>query len=327
MKAVKPRTELIILAVAIVAMLLYLLLRDPDRINYHLPALPAIARADLSRIDISKNGQTIRLEKKDGRWLIQPQGYVSDMVKMETIEDAICNLRLTALVSESGNFFPYGLDPENEIVVKAYENERLLREFSVGNVASTYSHTFVKLAGDRRVFHAGKSFRSDFDRKIDDLRDTIVLQFDKNEIAAIEISSGAEKILFSKNVKPVDVKPNEEKPQDQAAPPKTEESWLMANGRPGNLSELNGIIEQASKLNCEGFIAGKSKEDFREPVYTVSFKGSRDYRLTIFQKAEKETAYPALSSESPYPFLLSSYKAENIMKKPDILKNEKTASR
>jgi len=327
MKPIKARTEYIILGAVIASLLLYLVLRNPDRINYQLPGLPSIVRAEISRIDVAKAGETIRLEKRDNLWLIQPQGFSADPVKINAIVDAVFNLTLTALVSESRNYSPYGLDKGNEIVVKAYKNEQLLREFSVGNAASTYNHTYVKLGNDSRVFHARNSFRSDFDQKVDNLRDKTVLQFDKNQISAIEISSAAEKILFSKNVKPVDVKPNEENPQAQAVPPQGETLWLMADGKPGNSSELNGIIEQTSQLTCEQFIEGKTRDDFKEPIYTVLLKGHKDFRLAIYQKMEKETSYTAVSSESPYPFLLSSYKAENIMKKPEILKNEKTAGK
>jgi hypothetical protein len=308
-------------------LLLYLVLRNPDRINYQLPGLSSIIRNEISRIDIVKAGQTIRLEKKDSQWLIQPQGFTSDPAKINTIVDAIFDLRLTALVSESKNYFPYGLDNENKIVVKAYKNELPLREFSIGNAASTYSHTYVKLVNDPRVFHARNSFRGDFDQKIDSLRDKTVLKFDKNEISAIEISSAAEKILFSKNVKPIAVKPGEGKPPAQAGPAQGETSWLMADGKPGNISELNGIIDQTSQLACEQFLEGKTKEDFQAPIYTVLLKGRKDFQLSIYQKEEKAISYAAVSSESPYPFLLSSYMADNIMKKPENLKNEKPAGK
>jgi hypothetical protein len=327
MKHIKAKSEFIILGVVMVAMLLYLVLRNPDRINYQLPGLPSIAKDEVNRIDIAKAGQTIRLEKKDSQWLIQPQGFASDPVKIKGIVDAIFDLSLTALVSESKNYYPYGLNQENEIVVKAYKNGQVLREFSIGNAASTYNHTYVKLVADPRVFHARNSFRGEFDQKVDDLRDKTVLQFDKNEISAIEISSAADKILFTKNVKPVEVKADEKKVSGQAPPVTAEELWLMADGKPGNLTELKSIIDQASQLTCEGFIVGKTKDDFKEPIYTVLLKGRKDFTLSIFQKSEKEISYSSVSSESPYPFLLSSYKAENLMKKPEILKKETTAAK
>jgi hypothetical protein len=326
MKSSKAKAEFIVLGIVIVALSLYLVLRNPNRINYQLPDLPPIIKAEISRIDIAKAGQLIRLEKKDGQWWIQPQGFSSDQTKVSAIVDAIFNLSLTALVSESENYFPYGLDKENEIGVKAFKNGQVLREFSVGNVASTYSHTYVKLVNDPRVFHARNSFRGDFDQKIDGLRDKTVLKFDPNEISAIEISNPSEKILFTKNVKPVEVKANEKMPAGQAPPP-AEASWLMTDGQPGNNAELKGIIDQVSQLACEQFIEGKTKDDFKEPIYSVLLKGRKDFILSIYRKAEKEINYPVLSSESPYPFLLSSYSAENIMKKPEILKNEKPAAK
>jgi len=320
MKLGKGKSETIILGAAIIAMLLYLALRNPDRMNYQLPRLASIARVDISRVDIVRAGQTLRLEKKDNGWFIQPQGFSSDPAKANAIVDAIVNLRLAALVSESRNYSPYGLDRENTIVVKAYEKERLLREFSIGNAASTYSHTYVKLDADPRVFHARNSFRGDFDQKVDGLRDKTVLRFDKTEISAVEISSASEKVLFVKNVKPVEVKAGEKQLQGPQ-----EESWLLADGKAANGSELNGIIEQASRLACEGYIDGKSKDDFKQPLYSLRLKGGKDFLLSIFAKKEKETSYAALSSESPYPFLLSAYKAESIMKKPELLKKETTA--
>lgn len=327
MKRSKGRIEYIILGAVIAAMLLYLVLRNPDRMNYRLPDLPSMVRADISRIDIVKGGQTVRLEKKDSQWLILPQGFAADRQKINAILDAIFNLRLTALVSESRNFYPYGLDGENGIAVKAYNQERLLREFSIGNAVSTASHTYVKLADDHRVFHARNSFRGDFDQKVDGLRDKTVMRFDKDEITAIEIGQAGAKVLFVKNIKPLEVKAAENKAPGQAAPPAPEESWLMADGKPGNGSALSAIIDSASQLTCEQFSDGKTGGDFKEPIYTVLLKGRKDFLLSIFQKAEKEISYPALSSECTQPFLLSAYKVENIMKKLELLKNEKTAAK
>ncbi len=327
MKRKQARTETIILGVVGIALLLYLGLRNPNRLNYQLPGLPSIARNEINRIDITKGGQTIRLGGKDGLWLIQPQGYSVDLAKSNAIVDAVSNLRLTALVSESRSYSPYGLDKENEIAVKAYKNGQLLREFSIGNAASTYNHTYVKLGNDSRVFHAKNSFRADFDQKADGLRDKTVLRFDKNEISAIEISSAEEKLVFARQALPGEVKAEEKKPEGQLLPPNGGGLWLMADGKPGNNSELNGIIEQASQLICEQFIDGKTRDDFKDPVYSVLLKGHKDFRLSIFKKAEKETGYAAVSSENPYPFLLSSHQAESIMKKLEDLKKETPAAR
>ena len=46
--------------------------------------------------------------------------------------------------------------------------------------------------------------------------------------------------------------------------------------------------------------------------------------ISIFKKLENNgNNYPAISSCNPYPFLLSSYKAEDIMKDPKDLIQKK----
>lgn len=287
MRLATLKKEHIVLGVVIAALLLYLVLRNPDRINYQLPDLPVVGEGMVSRVEIARAGQMIRLEKKGDQWLILPQGYSADPARIKAIMDALTGLTLTALVSESGHYFPYGLDPENAIKVKAYDQERLLREFSVGNDASTYSHTFVKLASDPRVFHAKKTFRSDFDQKTDGWRDKTVLRVDKAQVLAIEIAMDGAKVLFTKNVKAVEARAGAMPPQGQPEPPAREESWLMADGKPGNGAELNNILDSASQLACEGFIEGKTKGDLRGPVYTVTLKGPRDFQLAIYPKTEK----------------------------------------
>jgi hypothetical protein len=327
MKIVKPRTEIVILTIVIAALLLYLALRDPDRVHYRLPELPAVTAGDIDRIEITRSAAAIKLEYKGGRWLLQPQGFASDPDRVKAIVDGIAGLKLTALVSESGNYFPYGLDRENAVAVKAFKDGRLLREFTIGSAAATYSHTHVLLAGDPRVFHAQGSLRGDFEQKADGLRDKTVMSFDKNEISAVEVRSGGENILLTKRDVPAAPGADGKPPQAPGAESAPGTAWLLADGRPGNGDGVNGVLDQLSRLRCEEYIEGKSRDDFQGPLFTLVLKGAKEYTLSIFPKAKEETSYAALSSESPYPFRLSSYQAETIMKKPSELATDTATAR
>ncbi len=58
----------------------------------------------------------------------------------------------------------------------------------------------------------------------------------------------------------------------------------------------------------------------QEPVFNITLKGTKEYTLRIFAKQEGDNGkYPALSSESGFPFLLATYGAERIIKKPKDL--------
>ena len=166
----KIKKEYIILAIIIIALSVYLVMRRGDRTLYELPEIPEISQKEITRLQITKGKTVIDLNKKDNRWYIAPQEYPADDNKVKNMLDNIEKLTLTALVSESKNYNLYDLSGEDRINVKAWQGDSLKRDIDVGKTASSYRHTFVKMAGDDRVFHARGNFRNTFDFSVDDLR-------------------------------------------------------------------------------------------------------------------------------------------------------------
>lgn len=339
----KIKKEYIILAVVIAALLLYLVLKKTDKVHYELPELKPIETNVLTKIEIKKPDETLTLVKKDEKWLIAPKDYPTDETKITGITDTVKGLKLTALASRAKNYTRYDLGEDKVILVKAYREDKVVREFEIGKTTPSNNHTFVKVKDDDNVYHAAKSFRRDFDKKVNDLRDKVVMKLDKNEISEIQLDKKeGEKYLFTKTAKPVET-PEEKKTEDKdktedkveptapATPPTppTETIWASADGKEGNKSNLDSILNQLADLKCDEYIEDKTPEDFKDPVYTVRLKGKKDYTLFIYEKFEKKgkegesgvEKYPMVSSESPYPFLLSKYAAERLMKKEeDLLK-------
>lgn len=335
MKAMKK--EIIILGVVIVLLLGYLLFKSSDKVHYKIPGLETVKTEDIDKIEIIKEDATIQLAKQDDKWVIAPQGFPTDSAKIEKVTGTISGLTLTELVSKSRSYTRYDLTKEKAIHVKAYNKDNVLRDFEIGKTGATYGHTFVKIAGDSNVYYARESFRSHFDVKTGDLRDKKVLTLDSNEISEITIRQEGKTVVFSKQVKSVEppkpeVKEGETPPPPQQ--PQEEISWVKDDGTKGEKSKVDSLINQLTNLSCQDYIEDKTKEDFAAltPLYTLKLKGSKDFVITIFPKPEKkegddETSgddkHPVLSSESPYPFLLNSWKADQIMKKPGDLLPEK----
>ena len=327
------KKEYVILAVVIVALLLYLVFRSEDSVHYQLPELNSIDAKTLTKIEIAKPDQTLKLVKKENKWLIEPNDYPTDESKLNDITGTICDLTLTALASKARNYSRYHLDNDNAIRVKAYQKEQVVREFEIGKTTPTNNHTFVKLKEDDRVYHADKSFRRHFDQEPDDLRDKVVMKLDTNAVSEIEVEKEGKKYVFTKTAKPVEAKTEEAKKEegkkDEKVPPveKTETIWASNDGKEGNKTELDSILDQLSDLRCDQYLDDKKKEDFKEPIYTIKIKGQKEYVLSIYEKHEEpdkegktgSDKYPVLSSENPYPFLLSTYKAERLMKNPGEL--------
>jgi hypothetical protein len=217
------------------------------------------------------------------------------------------------------------LNDEKKITIKAYQSDTLLRGFELGKTSSTYRHTFVRLPDDDRVFYAANSFRNDFDSEVQDLRDKSVLKFEQDEISKITLASDAGEFRFTKETKIPSVDENEsgqdkETEAEPTPPPQPEEIWKTADGKNGKKTEIESILSSLSNLRCDEYLENKTNEDMTGPVFTVTLTGTKDYIIKIFAKQDQENGkYPAVSSETSYVFLLSTYTAENIIKKPEDL--------
>jgi hypothetical protein len=315
----KIKKEYIILIVLIAGLSVYLALRKGDRTHYQIPKVPVMAENDISKIEIDKAGTSIVLNKKGSGWEIATQGYRADAEKIKAMLDTLKSLTLTALVSEAKDYNRYDLNDAKKIRVRAWASDDLRRDVEVGKTAPTYRHTFVRLAGDDRVYHARDNFRGKFDETIEDLRDKSVLSFDQGEIRQISITKGNESILLKSKEVPPQTESEKGKAAGSSSPSKIEMVWENADGKTADRKAVTDILNDLSNLKCEKYIEG-AKEDLKNPIYKIGLQGNKAYELSIFEKKEKDAReYPAISSENGYPFLLSAWRLDKIMKDPQQL--------
>ena len=316
----KIKKENILLVAVVLGLSLYLLLNKTDRTFYNLPEFKEIPEKEVSKIEISKKDSILLLKKKDDGWLISPEEYRADSGKVKQMLDIVDKLTLTALVSESRDYIRYNLNDDNKIVVKVWSGDTLKREFEVGKTASTYQHTFVRLAGDDRIYHARGNFRSIFDKTVEKLRDKKVLAFEKTDIQEIHIKKGKKSIVFIRKKRSENTAADKDKEDKSSEQTEAKITWQTTEGKKGDKSSLDRLLAGLSGLNCDKFINNRHKKDFTDPVYTVLLKGAKEYKLSIFARKGKDSKdYPAISSETVYPFILSEWQAGRIMKAPSEL--------
>jgi len=316
----KIRKEYIILILIIVGLSAYLLMRSSDRSHYQLPQIEGLEQKQITKIEISKEGRSIVLNKRDNNWYLDPPGYLADANKVNGMFNVFETLALTALVSESKDYVRYDLQDGKKISVKAWQDDSLKRNLDIGKAASSFRHTFVKLADDSRVFHARDNFRDKFDLTEDNLRDKSVLSFKVTDIQEIQIARDQTALKLSRTQIPVEfAKSEQEQTKDSAAEP-VKPGWQSPDGKQGDTLSLNRLLTTLSKLSCDTYINDRNKDTFSDPIYTVKLKGLQDHRLDIFAKLQKEDkSYPAVASANDYPFFLSDSKAQQIMKDPEAL--------
>ncbi len=319
------KKETIILIVAIVALGLYLGLRNNNRTHYTLPHFDKIPAEKIDRISIKRKGESFTIKHHNDSWLIEPQGFKADAAKLKKMVEALSGLNFTALAGESGETARYDLGPDNAIQITMFNGDKKLRAINIGKVASTYHHTYVNLPGKKEVFLAEGDLRRDFDVNVDKIRDKIVLKLDKNGVTGIELQGKTGKpLILAKEAVPVTLTPG--KKGKEPAPKKPEgPKWKTPDGR----LALNGQVDQiltACTLNCDSFLPKEQMKTLTDPILTLTLKGTETATLKIYPQV-KDGKYPAVSSQCEFPFLLSTWKVERVKQDPDkVLEKPKPKS-
>lgn len=318
----KLKKEYFFIVLAIVLLAGYLAVRKTDRTEYQLPVIAKIAASDINRIEIARQEGTVVLEKKDTKWLIQPQDYLADSGKVTTMLDDLEKLSLTALVSESKSYSRYDLESDKVIRVKAWAGEAPKRDIQIGKPAPTFQHTFVRIGDAPEVYHAQQNLKTAFDQTADKLRDKTVLAFSLEEVKEIAITKEGKRTVIRKSetapppAGPAPPAPAEGAPPVDAAVKPAEVQWLTDQGM-ADPSKINRLLSTLSRLSCESYVEGKSISDLSNPIASIVIKGKKDYTLTLYAKTEKDaTNYPASSSETGSVFTLSDRQAEPLIADP-----------
>jgi len=314
----RQKEYMVLIAVILILVVVLIISTSRNKMSYKLPKLDKIDADTLSKIEINRGDESLLIERGQEGWLIMPKGYTAERAKVDDMLEVIEKLTLTELVSDKENYERYELDKENRIHIKAFDKEKLLREFYIGKVSSTHSHTYVRIADDLNVYHASESFRSTFEQNESGLRDKSVMDFNAEEITGLTVTSEFGTLELKREIVPVS--PDTEQ-EEQKTSTGEEEAWLTQDGKRADKSEIDTLLSKLSGLKCDSFLDEKEKESLENPAYTITAKGTKDYELKIYEKGEDEEEYPALSSENDHPFLLTKWTAESLMKKPeDIFK-------
>ncbi len=307
----KIRRELLVLALLIAVLAVYLARRGTDRTHYELPELPAVAAPEITRIEIEGLGKRQALVRRDDRWFTAEKGHPADPGRMREMVEALAATRLTALVAESGELGRYDLDEARRLRVKAFAGERTVRDLEVGKPAPSFRHTFVRLPGDGRVYHATENFRFRLESALDEVRSRSVLAVRRGEIREILLEAGGQALTLA------------------PAPPEREGApagWQSADGRPVKAAEVDLWLAEFVDLECQGFLDDRGKDDLGEPSFRVTFRtegGER--RLELFAPPRPGEPSPGRSSDSDFAFVLSADQEKRIRKSPSDLLAETSA--
>ncbi|MCF8044870.1 MAG: DUF4340 domain-containing protein [Desulfarculaceae bacterium] len=298
------KKEYIFLSVIIVALCAYLFLHSSGESNYTLPEIETVKASDIKRFEISRTGGTVTIVRQDGNWVVSDKKYPADKEKIKKMGEAVEGLELTALVSENEDFQRYDLDRQNRVQVLAASDSGKETRIMIGKVAPTRNHTFVKLEGDDRIYHASGNLEKLFDRTVSEIRDKQVVTIDPSNITGLKIRKQGREMHLERT--------EQENGQTGA--------WKSADASDIDENAVESLLSKLSDLTCSRYLdpeqgPTKAAEDL---LAAIELKGNQSVRIELFEK-NKEELYPGRSSQNQYPFLLKDFQAENILSDTDTI--------
>lgn len=298
----KSRLKILILAALIALLGLYLARRGTDRTHYELPTLPPVTAQEITRLVIEGLGKRQSLIRRDDRWVTEEKSHPADPARMREMLEALAATRLTALAAESGSLAPYDLDDARRLRVRAFAGERLVRDLEVGKPAPSFRHTFVRLPGDGRVYHATENYRFRFESALDEVRSRTVLAVRRGDIRGVRLEAAGRTLELTPAP-----------PEREGAPA----SFRSADGRPVKAAEIDLWLAEFAELECQGYLDETGKEGMGEPVWGVTFRTEQgEKRLELFDPPAADGSQPGRSSASDFAFLLSADVAKRIRRPP-----------
>lgn len=274
-------------------------------------------KGEVNKIEITKNGVSLTIEKSDKGWFFLPEGYKADSSKIDALVELFKEKREFELISVHPIFSKFELDEANAIEASFYVGKEKVRNLKIGKGASTYKHTYVMFGKEEKIYQTEGSFRADFDKSAQDLRDKNVLTFNREAITSLTLTDKS-----GKSVEINKVSVNEPAPAGAAsnAIPTPTLVWEDSNKVRYKVNEIDDILNVCSSLRTEEYLVDKSAAFVQKAIsYKVVAKSlSETFEVQLFGDLNEKTE--ATSSQSEWAFLLDSASASKIRKDFNLIK-------
>ncbi len=249
-------------------------------------------RPDSLRIE-KGDGTIIMLNLKNDAWVAGDQGYKTDDSKLDAMIKALSSVKRLDLVSSGGDDERYGFQDPDRLTVIAQRGETELRRIEIGKTSSSTRQTYVRLDGGKAVLLVAGNLKQTFGLTLDALRDKLVFTLKAADVTAVR-SEGSDAYSLVKGA---------------------DGSWSASGTGETKLdtAKVSSFLAGIERVQAASFAPEDSKLPAESLAALTFTAGPSKLTMTIYPKAEGDH-YLCVSSESQYPFYLSSYEAERFMK-------------
>lgn len=282
----KQRSELLILAVLILLLSLFLILRNRDRLRYDLPEWE-VSSDRLIRIVINPPGKpAVELQRREEIWQILPEDRPASREEMSRLLEQLSLLQPVDILSEKGPYDRYGLRPEQAVILTLTDGTGDTAVYYAGQASSSGNYSYLRRGSDPAVYSVRGSLPELLDVTPEGLREKQVLDFAADELKALTVLAGERRTEVRKE----------------------NGVWKDSGGREYDPTEMSGFINRMSRLKCLDFTESPASG---APVLSVIFStGTGNTRLDLLE--ERETGFLARVSDIQDTFMITRFDGERI---------------
>jgi hypothetical protein len=276
-------------------------------------------KGDATSVTLQRGDRTLSLVMEGGRWLVGPKKYPADVNLVNDLAGRIRNMEVTGLVSEQPFYEKYGLAPEKAVNVTLKNGDSVLRRLSIGDVASTGKHTYVRIDDRPQVYQISETFTLGVNLSEEDFRDREICNISGDEITEVILSyKGRISSFYKKTSEPAGAPENRK--EDKAAG-----VWYCRElgTEPVSQPRVISIVSSFSSMMAAGFLEADPKSLGKSLAsVTVRVPGKEtvlslfDYRAPEAKKGEtlgQDKKYAITSSGSPYVYLIDEYRIKKYL--------------
>lgn len=189
--------------------------RDPVAAGAKPKTFVGLSADTIEEIEIRDGSrETSRVRRVGETWrLVEPNAADADAGVVGAITSNLASLEVQRVVDENPVDLPqYGLNPARIEVAFRVKNRKDFQRLLVGEKTPTGGDLFAKRPDENRVFLISSFLDSIFNKTPFDLRDKVVLRFERDKADGIEVVDGSTTLQFARNgtdwriVKPVAVR-------------------------------------------------------------------------------------------------------------------------
>ncbi len=172
-------------------------------------SLPAVKAEDANAIEITHLGNTLSLGRvSEKKWqLTSPKKADADPNAVDSVftlfKDPLSSDMIAA--QNPKDLVPYGLDDKGKIHLVIKGGDKTLLDLEIGKSLSGGA-AFFRPTGSKTVYRGKLGSRVRLEKKADDWRDKRILDFKKEDVAALELRSGSHSFSFTRTDKEAESK-------------------------------------------------------------------------------------------------------------------------